>query len=252
MGHCGSTLTCDACYSDTPDAGCMTALEADADILGNGVLATFLVSAILTCGAILLGYVGDATHEAELNVIDKNVIRRYQASFVHNAIIPKLKSLWGTVRIPTIKFVTFGRVQKTSLERRITRKQRVEALSRFVLILSDQQLVTGLAILIGGLVGRCRISLYEYQMVTALAWFSSTTHLATLSVLRSYFINHHTVRNWRVVGMVASMILLIFSEVMVDIPASGNTQLINPFQCVFSTTGGAEYASDPSPCAPRY
>ena len=61
-----------------------------------------------------------------------------------------------------------------------TKRHGVEA---FILTLSDQQLVTGLAILIAGYV-KCDISVYSFRNVSAIAWFSCTTHLATLTVLK--------------------------------------------------------------------
>src|ERR1700734_1263414 len=60
-------------------------------------------------------------------------------------------------------------------------------LERFILGLSDQQLVTGLAILITGYYLHCKISYYHFNLVINLAWFSSTTHLATLLALKEYF-----------------------------------------------------------------
>jgi hypothetical protein len=63
--------------------------------------------------------------------------------------------------------------------------KRKDAFEKFILALSDQQLVTGLAILIVGFV-KCDISVYSFENVSALAWFSCTTHLATLTVLKRY------------------------------------------------------------------
>jgi hypothetical protein len=64
-------------------------------------------------------------------------------------------------------------------------KQRKDAVEKFILTLSDQQLVTGLAILIAGFV-KCDISVYSFENISALAWFSCTTHLATLTILKGY------------------------------------------------------------------
>lgn len=116
---------------------------------------------------------------------------------------------------------------------RISRKKREEILTRFILTLSDQQLVTGLAILIGAIANRCTISVYEFNMVVALAWFSSTTHLATLGVLRVYFRDYGTLRNVRVIGIVSMLILLLFAVEVnsLDIGFFPGT----PIQCVFSS-----------------
>lgn len=58
--------------------------------------------------------------------------------------------------------------------------------------MSDQQLITGLAIIISGYSQiRCGLSLYHWSMVTNLAWFSSMTHIASLPFLQSYLRKHN-------------------------------------------------------------
>ncbi|KAL3448258.1 hypothetical protein BJX65DRAFT_275365 [Aspergillus insuetus] len=53
--------------------------------------------------------------------------------------------------------------------------------------MSDQQLVTGLSLIISGYSQlRCGLSFYHWQMVISLAWFSTITHLATLIFLQKY------------------------------------------------------------------
>jgi hypothetical protein len=64
-----------------------------------------------------------------------------------------------------------------------SRPKRKKAVEGVILALSDQQLITGLAMLIAGFV-KCDISVYLFNNVFALAWFSCTTHLATLTVLK--------------------------------------------------------------------
>jgi len=91
----------------------------------------------------------------------------------------------------------------------MTRVQKIEAVQAFVLSLSGQQLVTGVAVLVGGFINPCTISVAEFQVVMALAWFSSFTHLATLDVLRDYLRGNKVVRNWRIAGMLTVLALLI-------------------------------------------
>lgn len=58
---------------------------------------------------------------------------------------------------------------------------------QLILAISDQQLVTGLAMLIGAFSQlNCGISFYHWQVVTTLAWFASITHLATLPFLQEF------------------------------------------------------------------
>ena len=122
----------------------------------------------------------------------------------------------------------------------LDREKRTEALTRFILALSDQQLVTGLAVLIGALTFRCTVSSYEFQVVVSLAWFSSMTHLATLDVLRDYFIRNQVVRNLRLVGMVAMMVLLAFGLVL---PLGGVCSSA-PFQCAIPPSAGSVLSHD--------
>lgn len=117
------------------------------------------------------------------------------------------------------------------LRRNLTKARRTEALSRFIFSLSDQQLVTGLAILIAALTNRCLISFYEFNIMISLAWFSSTIHLATLDVLQEYLVANPVIRNWRVLGMVSLMAMLLFGLLFQGAYFS-NVKL--PLQCVIN------------------
>lgn len=113
----------------------------------------------------------------------------------------------------TLKTVIYWIFRKEPPKKRdpIPRKQREAAVTRFILGFSDQQLATGLAILIAFLANRCRMTLYELQVVFSLAWFSATIHLATLKVLREYFFDNAVVRNWRIIGIFTFSGLLLFT-----------------------------------------
>ena len=114
---------------------------------------------------------------------------------------------------------------------RDARERRSKGLEKFILALSDQQLVTGLAVLIAGFISPCSMSIYHFNIIAALGWFSSTTHLSTLAVLRGYFIEHPRLRNWRVVAMLLVLAPLIIAQIV----GYGST-LDNslPFRCVFT------------------
>ena len=110
--------------------------------------------------------------------------------------------------------------------------QRQEALKRFVLTFSDQQLVTGVAILVAGFANWCTMSVYELKMVVALAWFSSATHLATLDVLRGYFRQNRVVRNWRMIGMVTIVLLLIAGLLLTGFYTNNFPSASTPLPCL--------------------
>ena len=79
-----------------------------------------------------------------------------------------------------------------------------------MLTMSDFQLITGLSILISGFTQLdTGISAYHWQRLVQLAWFSSITHLCTLTALRSYFRHHIIGYFWRLPGMVILILMLI-------------------------------------------
>ena len=100
---------------------------------------------------------------------------------------------------------------------RVTEKRRgfwVPVIEKVVLNLSDQQLLTGIAILIAGFWTHCSISVYHFFLVNDLAFFSSTAHLISLTVLQNYLKQNPALRNWRIVLMASVAVLLATSCVM--------------------------------------
>lgn len=67
---------------------------------------------------------------------------------------------------------------------------------------SDQQLVTGIALLTTGFTQLNKgITSYHWSILVYLSWFSSLTHLTTITVLKAYFLENRVVRSWRIMGM---------------------------------------------------
>ncbi|KAF2087990.1 hypothetical protein K490DRAFT_56555 [Saccharata proteae CBS 121410] len=177
----GSRYQAGSIKASDPDNSRKTAIspvEIDADIMGPRVLAAFIATAIITCGASLVGYFSDSLSEDDLGPVDKLVIDRYKRWKTSTSVSSKDSDL----HTPPDR-----RIDVIAQEQRAL---RTDAITRFVLALSDQQLVTGLAILIAALVKRCSITTYSFTIAFALAWFSSVTHLATLVILQKYFIAH--------------------------------------------------------------
>lgn len=92
--------------------------------------------------------------------------------------------------------------------------QRRKGINAFMLTLSDQQLVTGPAMIVAALVQHCQLSVYEFQVVNSLAFLSSTTHLATLVMLRQYLKENKVVRNIRVIAMILNLGLLTYTTIV--------------------------------------
>lgn len=84
------------------------------------------------------------------------------------------------------------------------------AMEKAVLLLSDTQLVTGLAILIAGYSQlNCGLSAYHWQMMVYIAWFSSFSFLSAMAFLEKYFQANHSLRIIRVCFMFILASLLI-------------------------------------------
>ena len=109
-----------------------------------------------------------------------------------------------------------------------------ESLFEVVVMLSDQQLVTGIAVLSSAIYLRNRgsIAVYHYTIATDLAWFSSNTHLLSLLALRGHLSEerrraahtpslnrsfHRRIMRtfpaaWRATFMIIMVILLIYAN----------------------------------------
>ena len=118
------------------------------------------------------------------------------------------------------------------------------AMEASVLMYSDTQVITGLAILLSGYTQlHLGLTSYHWEMVVCLAWFSSLTHLATLSSLREYFLKRRSMAICRASFMGVILILLAVSYGTTGyIPQSqGATFTFSwPAICLFSTKGMSE------------
>ncbi|KAH0404898.1 hypothetical protein KCU89_g661, partial [Aureobasidium melanogenum] len=150
--------------------------HVNSDISGIGVVVAFVLSAYITTGLAIAAYV--------LGAIDINVLGPVDL-LVH--------------RIPT--------------QSRISPAWR-EALQQCILLFSDQQIMTGIAILVAGFVGLAGVmDVYHFQIVIMLAWMSSSVNLTALTVLGRYFEEHKAVFMWRLAGMLVLLILLLVALV---------------------------------------
>jgi hypothetical protein len=85
-----------------------------------------------------------------------------------------------------------------------------KVIERVMMSLSDQQLVTGLAILVAGYheMTSNNLDLYHWHMIVWLALLSSSVHIASLTLLRDVFNKNPVLRNFRVAGMLILLVLL--------------------------------------------
>ena len=124
-----------------------------------------------------------------------------------------------------------------------------KAIEDAVLMFSDQQLITGIGILVSGYTQiECSLSIYHWEMVAYLAWFSSLTHLTTLTAIRMFFRKQPTLAYWRVILMGCTIVLLAASLIptgfvaedsdfyWMGIPPLANPVLAVPVLCLFDPT----------------
>jgi len=152
-------------------------IKPDADISGIGVILAFLITAYASFVAILAAYVCGMVEPESLSLADVKVMR---------------------IRSRTERHPRMHRI-----------------LRQTIIVLSDQQIVTGIAIMTAGFVGlrSGQISVYHYQIVLYLAWLSSSVHLSALTLLRPFLNRHSGLKVWRLVGMGALFIMLIIGLV---------------------------------------
>ncbi|KAF2714203.1 ArfGap-domain-containing protein [Pleomassaria siparia CBS 279.74] len=162
-------------------------LLPDPEISGIGVILGFSITAYLTLLLLILHYatVYDARRSSKRGDVYINVVDEGVLTYMRGTIIRYYPS------------------------------QRFEiAMEKSVLILSDTQLITGLAILISGYsqLG-CGITAYHWQIMICIAWFSSFTFLSAMTFLIGYFQTNSSLRIIRV-GFMAILASLLITALL--------------------------------------
>ena len=117
-------------------------------------------------------------------------------------------------------------------------------IEKVMMSLSDQQLVTGLAILIAGYYEMMNnnLALYHWHMIVWLALLSSSVHIASLTLLRDVLNNNPVLRNLRVAGM---LILLALLATATWPTRAGLSAIPVPAKCCWTQSRALEYMSQP-------
>jgi hypothetical protein len=203
------------------------------------VLAAFVLSAVMTVVAVIAAYLTDSMPIQCITDTDQAYIDAFQRIWSRfTATSPVL--FVGLCWIVVSKLVFRRGPTKVRVKR--TREQRQASFTQFILTLSDQQLVVGLAILVAAVSNQCTLFMEEFKIAFSLAWFSNTTHLATLDNLRHHFHEHPSARNRRVAGMLALLAFFIycFSILYLATPYGDS----RPVQCYIEERGS--FPLDPS------
>lgn len=105
---------------------------------------------------------------------------------------------------PTDRYIFRAHSRRSRSQWRVT-------IERVALVFSDQQLITGLAILIAGFYEAFSRDLqaYYWKIITSLAYLSSTVNLLSLSFVQERLNHNRVLRNMRLSGMITLLALLI-------------------------------------------
>ncbi|KAJ3533844.1 hypothetical protein NM208_g7802 [Fusarium decemcellulare] len=194
------------CVTDNCSYSCDKSCELEpyGDIAGLGVLLGFLITAYLVV-TLLLGYY---IFIYDPSLTPFRAIEDRETKTPHPNIVDEI--FIGLVR--KIPILNYSRINSQAAQANGSKLEGT--LNKCVLLFADIQLVTGTAILISGFFTiRCGLSTYHWQLIVYLAWFSSITHLSTLTFLRHYFQSHRTEKLCRAVGMFLMLALLCFAIV---------------------------------------
>ncbi|KAJ2975046.1 hypothetical protein NUW58_g8468 [Xylaria curta] len=133
-------------------------LEADQDVAGVGVIAAFSVSASLTLALTLLCLLLVRSGDNDTS----NALDRY----LRKRVCDRFRFWLGHERADRWRDISHD----------------------MVISLSDQQLVTGTALLIAALtlLDLESITVYHFAIATDLVWFSSNVHILSLIIIRSF------------------------------------------------------------------
>lgn len=78
--------------------------------------------------------------------------------------------------------------------------------------------------------------MFELQIVSCLAWFSATTHIAALRLLREYLYDHPVTRNLRVLPIGAFLVLILSVQMLLTLGRyskfHGYPNYALPIQCI--------------------
>ena len=107
----------------------------------------------------------------------------------------------------------------------LSKDNRIEAVRYSSLALSE--------ILVAAIANRCQLSLFKFNIVVSLGWFSVPTRLATLILLREYFLHNRIVRNIRIIAMLASIHSLV-DDMHFSVPTSAQKLCENFQKCAIS------------------
>ncbi|KAL8641354.1 MAG: hypothetical protein Q9228_001830 [Teloschistes exilis] len=192
--------------------------QGDPDIAGIGVIVGFMLSAVLTLAVVIFHYIFDIQRMHE-NPVDCRFLNAIRSKKQKSKIGSAPEDAWSA------------------------------AMEASVLMFSDIQATTGQAVMLGAYSQLHRgLNAYHWQVAISLAWFSSLTHLATLSSLRACFLERPKIAIYRATYMGIPLVLLIVAYCTTGyVQQSGADQSPSwPAECLFSGKNVAEVEKNDS------
>ncbi|KAJ5593847.1 uncharacterized protein N7459_000055 [Penicillium hispanicum] len=179
-----------------------TSVDTDNDITGIGVIIGYVATAGIVVFVIVAYYL--LAFQPRLD------------PFRHNSLHPRLATRARPNPVDEILLRDlrrgFHKVIRTNPAGLEVQDWVEKGLIKCILSMSDIQIITGVSILVSGAAQlQCGLPTYQWQILVYLAWFSSLTHLSSLTILRNYLYNRPAERGWRLFSMLLLVILLIFA-----------------------------------------
>ncbi|KAI1139959.1 hypothetical protein F5Y05DRAFT_337129 [Hypoxylon sp. FL0543] len=163
--------------------------EADPDIAGIGVILAFLISAWSSLLVITVEYFSLNRDDLDINFTQldelfKGYIQRFTSRF---------RKPWA-----------------------------LQSIQPAVLIVSDQQLVTGISIMSAGYIQHCTITQYHFYIVYLLGFISCQVYDASLRTLKLHVNKHPAMKPWR-----ATLMTVLFGMVILNSFIAFNDQFLS-------------------------
>ncbi|KAK2048341.1 hypothetical protein LZ31DRAFT_550376 [Colletotrichum somersetense] len=181
---------------------------ADPDVTGLGVVTSFIISITFNFSAIIMAYFFRWLPESRYSPIDD--------AFVH-----RIRSFFPSSISPSRILPEWERKEQTR-HREFMKRKRIRAFESFMVAMSDQQLITGVALIITTTFMSfdthlsTSFSVYSFQVATRLGYFSCIVHLCTMSLLREHFDTGKRLRDFRVMLVAIILVLLVICMVISD------------------------------------
>ena len=180
------------------------------------VVVAFVISAWLTFAfyGFTFFFIKDGFPEDQLNELDLQHIRVVQA--VRNFILHKVMRIRTKPSRPEVA---------------------INAIENIAILLSDQQLITGMAILVAIFIRHCTITQYHFYLASILAQVSFVTHFCAALLVRNTYLERPIMKYTRLFFIALTLVLLCVTQSVINYD-SFMLEYGLPTQCVWDDHSG--------------